>query len=255
MCCSFPDGNRVPLRVRSMVGLIPLFAVEVLDDCVFRHMPEFTRRLRWFLDYRPDLATLVSRWNDPNSEERHLLSLLRGHRVKRLLARMLDESEFLSEYGIRAVSKRHEHEPFVFEHPDRRSARSPTSSRSSRQPTRCSTICCTRRVNCSLARVSSHTAVVVGPHSHPEVAKVRSVQLVRLQPSLVLALAILSNGNVEKCVLHLADEVDDATVAAAGLALDAQLTDARWSNLPGFRSRTAPLSGPTRRSCRSRARR
>ena len=116
MCCNFPDGNRVPLKVRSMVGLIPLFAVEVLDDCVFRHMPEFTRRLRWFLDYRPDLAALVSRWNDPNSEERHLLSLLRGHRVKRLLARMLDESEFLSEYGVRAVSKRHEHEPFVFEH-------------------------------------------------------------------------------------------------------------------------------------------
>ena len=111
-----PNGDRVPLKVRSMVGLIPLFAVEVLDGCVFRNMPEFTRRLRWFLDYRPDLAKLVSRWNDPNSEERHLLSLLRGHRMKRLLARMLDESEFLSEYGIRAVSKRHEHEPFVFEH-------------------------------------------------------------------------------------------------------------------------------------------
>ena len=77
-----------------------------------------------------------------------------------------------------------------------------------------------------LARVSSHTAVVVGPHSHAEVATVRSVQLVSLQPSLVLALAILSNGNVEKCVLHLADEADDATVAAAGVALDAQLTDA-----------------------------
>lgn len=83
-----------------------------------------------------------------------------------------------------------------------------------------------------LARVSSHTAVVVGPHSHPEVATVRSVQLVSLQPSLVLALAILSNGNVEKCVLHLADDVDDATVAAAGVALDMQLTDARWSSLP-----------------------
>ena len=58
------------------------------------------------------------------------------------------------------------------------------------------------------------------------------MQLVSLQPSLVLALAILSNGNVEKCVLHLADEADDATVAAAGRALDAQLTDARWSSLP-----------------------
>jgi heat-inducible transcriptional repressor len=83
-----------------------------------------------------------------------------------------------------------------------------------------------------LARVSLHTAVVVGPHSHPEVATVRSVQLVSLQPSLVLALAILSNGNVEKCVLHLADDVDDATVAAAGVALDMQLTDERWSSLP-----------------------
>jgi hypothetical protein len=111
-----PGGRRVPLRVRSMVGLIPLFAVEVLDGCVFSRLPEFTRRLRWFLDYRPDLAKLVSRWTQRNSEERHLLSLLRGHRMKRLLARMLDETEFLSDYGIRAVSKYHESHPFVFEH-------------------------------------------------------------------------------------------------------------------------------------------
>jgi hypothetical protein len=111
-----PGDQRVPLRVRSMVGLIPLFAVEVLDGCVFGRLPEFTRRLRWFLDYRPDLAALVSRWTEGNSEERHLLSLLRGHRMKRLLARMLDETEFLSEYGVRAVSKHHEQHPFVFEH-------------------------------------------------------------------------------------------------------------------------------------------
>ena len=111
-----PGGNRVPLRVRSMVGLIPLFAVEVLDGCVFTKLPEFTRRLRWFLEYRPDLAKLVSRWTEGNSEERHLLSLLRGHRMKRLLARMLDETEFLSDYGIRAVSKHHDANPFVFEH-------------------------------------------------------------------------------------------------------------------------------------------
>ena len=111
-----PGGRRVPLRVRSMVGLIPLFAVEVLDGCVFSRLPEFTRRLRWFLEYRPDLARLVSRWNEPNSEERHLLSLLRGHRMKRLLVRMLDETEFLSDYGIRAVSKSHEKSPYVFEH-------------------------------------------------------------------------------------------------------------------------------------------
>jgi hypothetical protein len=111
-----PGGERVPLKVRSMVGLIPMFAVEVLDDCIFARMPDFTRRLRWFLDYRPDLASLVSRWTEPGSGERRLLSLLRGHRLKRLLARMLDESEFLSDYGVRAVSKYHEPHPFAFEH-------------------------------------------------------------------------------------------------------------------------------------------
>jgi heat-inducible transcriptional repressor len=83
-----------------------------------------------------------------------------------------------------------------------------------------------------LARVSLHTAVVVGPDAHVELATVRSIQLVSLQPSLVLALAILSNGNVEKCVLHLSDDADDAVVAAAGLALDAQLSGARWAHLP-----------------------
>jgi len=83
-----------------------------------------------------------------------------------------------------------------------------------------------------LARVSSHTAVVVGPHSSTDTTVVRSVQLVTLNPSLVLALAILSNGNVEKCVLHLSGDVDDATVAAAGLALDTQLHGAVWTHLP-----------------------
>src|SRR5262245_50175601 len=83
-----------------------------------------------------------------------------------------------------------------------------------------------------LARVSSHTAVVVGPHQHSESANVRSIQLVTLQPTLLLALAILSNGNVEKCVLHLGETVDDSTLAAAGVALDTQLTGARWSHLP-----------------------
>ena len=111
-----PGGNHVPLRVRSMVGLIPLVAVEVLDGSVFEKLPEFTRRLRWFLEYQPNLARLVSRWAEANAEERHLLSLLRGHRMKRLLVRMLDETEFLSDYGVRSVSKYHEQNPFVFEH-------------------------------------------------------------------------------------------------------------------------------------------
>lgn len=111
-----PDGERIPLRLRSMVGLIPLFAVEVLDSSVFTRLPQFTARLRWFLDHRPKLARLVSRWVDPSAGERHLLSLFRGHRLKCLLARMLDETEFLSDYGVRSLSKYHEQYPYVFEH-------------------------------------------------------------------------------------------------------------------------------------------
>ncbi|MBV8091014.1 MAG: glucosidase, partial [Alphaproteobacteria bacterium] len=111
-----PDGERVPLRVRSLVGLIPLFAVEVLDASVFDRLPAFTGRLHWFLEHRPHLARLVSRWRDASDEERHLLSLLRGHRMKRLLIRMLDETAFLSKFGVRSLSKFHEKHPFVLEH-------------------------------------------------------------------------------------------------------------------------------------------
>ena len=97
-----------------MVGLIPLFAVETLEPELLDHLPEFKRRLEWFLAYRPDLAALVSHWNVEGRGNRRLLSLLRGHRMKRLLRRMLDESEFLSDYGVRALSRVHEQQPYVF---------------------------------------------------------------------------------------------------------------------------------------------
>jgi hypothetical protein len=111
---NLPDGRMVKLRVRSMVGLIPLFAVETLEPEMLARLPEFRRRLEWFLDHRPHLANLVSRWQEPGRGERRLLSLLRGHRVKCLLRRLLDETEFLSDYGIRALSRHHLHEPYVF---------------------------------------------------------------------------------------------------------------------------------------------
>ncbi len=109
-----PDGRLQPLRVRSMVGLLPLFAVEVLEPHELDAAPQFKARLEWFLAHRPDLATLVSRWSTPGQGQRRLLSLLRGSRMKRLLRRMLDETEFLSDYGIRALSKYHEAHPYVF---------------------------------------------------------------------------------------------------------------------------------------------
>jgi hypothetical protein len=108
------DDRVVPLKVRSMVGLIPLFAVETLEPDLLRKLPGFDRRLNWFLDYRPDLAQLVSRWTKPGFGERRLLSLLRGHRMKCLLRRMLDETEFLSDYGVRALSRHHLEHPYVF---------------------------------------------------------------------------------------------------------------------------------------------
>ncbi len=109
-----PDGKAEPLKVRSMVGLIPLFAVEVLDAELLTKLPGFAERLQWFLNYRPDLAALVSRWEQPGSGERRLLSLLRGHRMKKLLRRMLDETEFLSGYGVRALSRVHGDQPYQF---------------------------------------------------------------------------------------------------------------------------------------------
>jgi hypothetical protein len=106
------DGSRIKLKIRSMVGIIPLFAVEVLDDEILQSQGEFSRRLRWFLENRPDLASLVSRWHEKGADEKHLLSLLRGHRMKKILYRMLDETEFLGEHGIRALSKYHEQHPY-----------------------------------------------------------------------------------------------------------------------------------------------
>ncbi len=111
-----PDGSVERMRVRSLVGLIPLLAVEVIGAEVIDRLPDFALRLRWFLGYRADLAGLISRWAEPGAGERRLLSLLRGHRMKALLVRMLDEKEFLSPYGIRSLSKAHEAAPFRFVH-------------------------------------------------------------------------------------------------------------------------------------------
>src|SRR5919109_665564 len=101
----FGPHNNTPLKLRSMVGLIPLFAVTTIEPSLLERVPEFKARLEWFLEHRPDLAKLVSRWQEPGMGERRLLALVRGHRMKRVLHRMLEENEFLSRYGVRALSR------------------------------------------------------------------------------------------------------------------------------------------------------
>jgi hypothetical protein len=110
-----PDGETRRLRVRSLVGLIPLLAVETIEPDLLELVPRFRARLEWFLENRPQLAGLISRWFEPGRGERRLLALVRGHRMKALLARMLDPQEFLSDLGIRSISKYHADHPYAVE--------------------------------------------------------------------------------------------------------------------------------------------
>jgi hypothetical protein len=109
-----PDGGYDRLRLRTLVGLIPMFAVNVFDEGRWGKLPRLKANLDRFMLQRPDLVKLVSYWKDTNGDEQHLLSLLRGHRMKLLLRRMLDPNEFLSDHGIRSISKVYEQQPFDY---------------------------------------------------------------------------------------------------------------------------------------------
>jgi hypothetical protein len=113
-----PDGTRLPLKIRSLVGLIPLCAVEILEPETLQALPRFNYHLTWFLTHRPELARLVHRLQrpeQPGAGDRHLLALAQGDRVKRLLRHMLAPDEFLGDYGIRSLSKYHLEHPYIFD--------------------------------------------------------------------------------------------------------------------------------------------
>jgi hypothetical protein len=101
------------MKIRSMVGLIPLFAVDTLEPHIIEKLPGFRRRMEWFMRNRPDLCGNIHSLSREGMESRRLLSLLGQERLVRVLERMLNEAEFLSPYGIRALSKSHQAHPFI----------------------------------------------------------------------------------------------------------------------------------------------
>jgi len=110
-----PDDSWQPLKVRSLVGLIPLLAVQTLEPAALDKHDGFRRRLEWFVEHRPDLTGNVACMRSPGLGERRLLSIIDGERLRRILAVMLDEREFLSPYGIRAISRIHRDRPYVLQ--------------------------------------------------------------------------------------------------------------------------------------------
>ncbi len=108
------DDQVIPLKVRSFVGLIPLFAVETIGPDVLEQLPRFRRRMEWFVKYRPALVKNVCSLTEPGEGGRLLLAFTEQNDLARVLGRMLDETEFLSPYGLRALSKWHEAHPYSF---------------------------------------------------------------------------------------------------------------------------------------------
>ncbi|MGE5323600.1 MAG: MGH1-like glycoside hydrolase domain-containing protein [Actinomycetota bacterium] len=110
-----PDGRRLPLRVRSMVGLMPLYAVQTMEPELLDAMPSFKRRLEWFIDHRSDLTGNLACMRTTGNQERRLFSIADRDQLRRILEVMLDENEFLSSYGIRALSAYHRTNPYALE--------------------------------------------------------------------------------------------------------------------------------------------
>jgi hypothetical protein len=109
----FPDGHHCPMKVRSVVGLVPLFAVGTLEPEILEKLPSFKRRTQWFIKNRPDLTSGIACMQTLGAGDRKLLAITNKDKLHRILEKMLDEAEFLSPYGIRSVSKYHQEHPYI----------------------------------------------------------------------------------------------------------------------------------------------
>jgi hypothetical protein len=107
------DGQEIKLKIRSMVGLIPLFAVDSFEPSLLAKFPAFLRRLEWFIDNRPDITAGVACMRSPGVEGRRLFAIVDPARLRRVLKVMLDEAEFLSAHGVRALSRGHLDNPYM----------------------------------------------------------------------------------------------------------------------------------------------
>jgi hypothetical protein len=110
-----PNVERKPLKIRSLVGLIPLLAVQTLEPELLDRLPGFKRRLEWFIQNRPDLTGSVACMRTPGRGSRRLLSIVDAERLRRVLGYLLDEREFLSPYGIRAISQIYREHPYTLQ--------------------------------------------------------------------------------------------------------------------------------------------
>jgi len=108
-------GEHIPMSIRSVVGLVPLFAVQTLEPGLMQRLPNFAHRIQWYLDNRPDLTENIACFEAEGVKERQLLAIVDEKRLRRILKIMLDETEFLSPYGIRSVSQYHRDHPFRLE--------------------------------------------------------------------------------------------------------------------------------------------